>query len=287
MPYFTPNSTNCHELQTYIQLTNYSSEEFTIWAKSYQCCGSGSVIWCLFDPWIRDPGWVKNQGHIFKSVETIFWVKILKFSDADPGWKNSDSGWKKFESGISIPGPQHWKLQLPGRKNISCYWNQCCGSGSGSTPKCHGSATLIETQTIMFLSTRDREDNCIKETSWSAAFPIFIFMLAQLLLGCSGSPIFTLGTTYIDDHVKRDTASVYLGVIYSMVAFGPVLGKYRLLLLLLRYLKRIWRELPYFLCSSKLNHYYLVVLCCHSSFSFNHSLGRVTLCFFPNDLLWS
>jgi organic anion transporter 3A len=84
-----------------------------------------------------------------------------------------------------------------------------------------------------------REDNCIKETSWSAAFPIFIFMLAQLLLGCSGSPIFTLGTTYIDDHVKRDTASVYLGVIYSMVAFGPVLGKYRLLLLLLRYLKRI------------------------------------------------
>ena len=72
----------------------------------------------------------------------------------------------------------------------------------------------------------NREDNCIKETSWSAAFPIFIFMLAQLLLGCSGSPIFTLGTTYIDDHVKRDTASVYLGVIYSMVAFGPVLGKY-------------------------------------------------------------
>jgi hypothetical protein len=26
-----------------------------------QCCGSGSGIQCLFDPWIRDPGWVKNQ----------------------------------------------------------------------------------------------------------------------------------------------------------------------------------------------------------------------------------
>ncbi len=24
-----------------------------------QCCGSG--IRCLFDPWIWDPGWVKNQ----------------------------------------------------------------------------------------------------------------------------------------------------------------------------------------------------------------------------------
>ena len=54
--------------------------------------------------------------------------------------------------------------------------------------------------------------------------PIFIFMIAQLFLGCGGSPLFTLGTAYIDDHVKRDAASVYIGVMYSMVAFGPVLG---------------------------------------------------------------
>ncbi len=26
-----------------------------------QCCGSGSGIRCLFDPWIRDPGWVKTK----------------------------------------------------------------------------------------------------------------------------------------------------------------------------------------------------------------------------------
>jgi hypothetical protein len=26
-----------------------------------QCCGSGSGIRCLFDHWIRDPGWVKKQ----------------------------------------------------------------------------------------------------------------------------------------------------------------------------------------------------------------------------------
>jgi hypothetical protein len=57
-------------------------------------------IRCLFDPWIRDPGWVKDQDpdpgsgygmnipdHISESLETIFCVKILKFysSDADPG----------------------------------------------------------------------------------------------------------------------------------------------------------------------------------------------------------
>jgi hypothetical protein len=29
------------------------------WLSIGQCCGSG--IRCLFDPWIRDPGWVKSQ----------------------------------------------------------------------------------------------------------------------------------------------------------------------------------------------------------------------------------
>ncbi len=31
-----------------------------------------------------------NPDPISKSLETIFWVKILKFFVADPGWKNSD-----------------------------------------------------------------------------------------------------------------------------------------------------------------------------------------------------
>jgi hypothetical protein len=40
----------------------------------------------------------------------IFWVKILKFFDADPGsWDLFDpgSGMEKFGSGINIPDPQH------------------------------------------------------------------------------------------------------------------------------------------------------------------------------------
>ncbi len=42
---------------------------------------------------------MNNPGHISESLETIFWVKILKLFDAgpDPGWKNSDP-----ESGINI-----------------------------------------------------------------------------------------------------------------------------------------------------------------------------------------
>ena len=43
-------------------------------------------------------------------------------------------------------------------------------------------------------------------------------------LGCGGSPLFTLGTTYVDNHVKRDDSSMYIGIMYSMCAFGPVCG---------------------------------------------------------------
>jgi hypothetical protein len=55
---------------------------------------------------------MNNPDHISESLETIFWVKILKFFDADPGsgmekirirdGRNSDPG-----SGINIPDPQH------------------------------------------------------------------------------------------------------------------------------------------------------------------------------------
>ncbi len=102
----------------------------------FRCCGSGmlipgsladpgSGIGCLFDPWIRDPGWVESQhpdrgsgmnnpDHIFLSLETIFCffgVKILKFFE-DPGSgmetvRIRDPGWKKVGSGINIPDPQH------------------------------------------------------------------------------------------------------------------------------------------------------------------------------------
>jgi hypothetical protein len=45
---------------------------------------------------------MNNPHHISESLEeTNFWVKILKFFDADPG-----SGMEKIR--ILIPDPQHW-----------------------------------------------------------------------------------------------------------------------------------------------------------------------------------
>jgi hypothetical protein len=35
---------------------------------------------------------MNNPDNITESLKTIFWVKILKFFDVDPGWKNLDPG---------------------------------------------------------------------------------------------------------------------------------------------------------------------------------------------------
>jgi hypothetical protein len=55
-----------------------------------------------------------NPDHISESLETIFWVKILKFFYADPESKNSDPGFRVRDgknldlgSGINIPDPQN------------------------------------------------------------------------------------------------------------------------------------------------------------------------------------
>ncbi len=65
----------------------------------------GSGIRCLFDPWIRDPGWVKNKNpdpeittriNFSGSGFLVFWFKILEFFDVDPGKKKIRSGMEKI-----------------------------------------------------------------------------------------------------------------------------------------------------------------------------------------------
>lgn len=72
------------------------------------------------------------------------------------------------------------------------------------------------------LATND-DPNCTQESNYQAP-QMLVFMLAMVLIGCGGTPIFTLGTTYIDDHVPKESSSMYMGCMYSMVAFGLVCG---------------------------------------------------------------
>jgi hypothetical protein len=53
---------------------------------------------------------MNNPDKISDSLETFFWVKIIKFFDADPGSgmeKNRirDSGWEKSDPGPTTLGP--------------------------------------------------------------------------------------------------------------------------------------------------------------------------------------
>jgi hypothetical protein len=88
-----------------------------------QCCGSRSGIRCLFGPWIRDPGWVRNQDtdpasgsgmnipdHISGSLETFLWVKNTQILLCGSGIRNffdPGSGMEKFGSGIRIRNIDH------------------------------------------------------------------------------------------------------------------------------------------------------------------------------------
>jgi hypothetical protein len=82
----------------------------------------GSGIRCLFNPWIRDPGWEKvsirirdeQPGSYFLELRNQFFcffgVKILKFFDEDPGSametvRIRDPVWKKVGSGIRDKSP--------------------------------------------------------------------------------------------------------------------------------------------------------------------------------------
>jgi hypothetical protein len=55
---------------------------------------------------------MNNPDHISESLETIFWLTMLKFLDADLGSgmekfgsRIRNPGWKIFGSGINIPDP--------------------------------------------------------------------------------------------------------------------------------------------------------------------------------------
>jgi hypothetical protein len=46
---------------------------------------------------------MNNPDLISKSLETISWVKILQFYDADPGWKKFGSGiWDKHPRSAAL-----------------------------------------------------------------------------------------------------------------------------------------------------------------------------------------
>ncbi|XP_047412528.1 solute carrier organic anion transporter family member 4C1 isoform X1 [Sciurus carolinensis] len=65
--------------------------------------------------------------------------------------------------------------------------------------------------------------SCTSSTS-SLSNYLYVFILGQLLLGTGGTPLYTLGTAFIDDSVPTDKSSLYIGIGYSMSILGPAIG---------------------------------------------------------------
>ncbi|XP_008574554.1 PREDICTED: solute carrier organic anion transporter family member 4C1, partial [Galeopterus variegatus] len=71
--------------------------------------------------------------------------------------------------------------------------------------------------------TARNSTNCTSSTS-SLSNYLYVFILGQLLIGTGGTPLYTLGTAFIDDSVPTHKSSLYIGIGYSMSVLGPAIG---------------------------------------------------------------
>jgi organic anion transporter 3A len=76
---------------------------------------------------------------------------------------------------------------------------------------------------ICKVSQSGQTEPCVGKASGNFGY-VTILVLAQILMGSGVTPLYTLGTTYIDDHVTKEEAPVYIAFIYATGALGPVLG---------------------------------------------------------------
>ncbi|NWZ71781.1 SO4C1 protein, partial [Acrocephalus arundinaceus] len=73
--------------------------------------------------------------------------------------------------------------------------------------------------------------SCSASTNSSLHKYLYVFILGQLLLGVGGTPLYTLGTAFIDDSVPKHMSSLYIGIGYAMSLLGPAIGYVNLLFL--------------------------------------------------------
>lgn len=90
--------------------------------------------------------------------------------------------------------------------------------------KTSGNATAM----MQFCGTSDDEAaaascEASKEDS-SSLGPLVFFFMGNFLNGLGGTAYYVIGTTYMDDNVKKKNSAVYFGSLYTFRLLGPVLG---------------------------------------------------------------
>uniref|UniRef100_A0A3B3XTW3 Solute carrier organic anion transporter family member n=2 Tax=Poecilia mexicana TaxID=48701 RepID=A0A3B3XTW3_9TELE len=69
---------------------------------------------------------------------------------------------------------------------------------------------------------RDSGFNCGNRANTNMMYLLLIG--AQVLLGIGATPVQPLGVSYIDDHVHKKDSSLYIGILFSTLVFGPACG---------------------------------------------------------------
>ena len=68
------------------------------------------------------------------------------------------------------------------------------------------------------------EDALDVECSTANYTAFIIFMIASFLLGAGTAPLFTLGTSFLDDIVHPKYVPLYLGLFFCTLTIGPLFG---------------------------------------------------------------
>ncbi|XP_026783044.1 solute carrier organic anion transporter family member 3A1 isoform X2 [Pangasianodon hypophthalmus] len=74
------------------------------------------------------------------------------------------------------------------------------------------------------VSRRDVEDGGLCSNKANTNMMYLLLIGAQVLLGIGATPVQPLGVSYIDDHVRKKDSSLYIGILFSTLVFGPACG---------------------------------------------------------------
>ncbi|XP_044878265.1 solute carrier organic anion transporter family member 4C1-like isoform X2 [Mauremys mutica] len=136
----------------------------------------------------------------------------------------------RLQSRVSVSRPR----PAPGRPPPECEEGPCgwgsftpralqlCNNPEGYLSAYSLLAVFQDTCQVSGTSSANFTCNTSKESSLSNY--LYVFILAQLLLGVGGTPLYTLGTAFIDDSVPKHKSSLYIGIGYAMSLLGPALG---------------------------------------------------------------
>uniref|UniRef100_A0A4W3JUV3 Solute carrier organic anion transporter family member n=1 Tax=Callorhinchus milii TaxID=7868 RepID=A0A4W3JUV3_CALMI len=83
---------------------------------------------------------------------------------------------------------------------------------------CSANLSLEEVQ----MSIEKNLKSCAETETTNMMYVLVI--VAQVIIGAGATPIQPLGVSYIDDHVRKRDSSLYIGVLFTTMLFGPAFG---------------------------------------------------------------